>query len=365
MKQFFITAALMAFSLTAMAQDYNVNRTPLHQKMLHLDRQQQRKLPKIDQYQTLACDFHIHTVFSDGEVWPTIRVKEAWQEGLDVIAITDHLTEKPYKKNVVGGPNTPYELAKPEADKLGVVLIHATEITRSKPTGGHLNALFITDAEKMLVEKTEDAVQAAVDQGGVIIWNHPGWAIDTCQMFDVNRKLIEQGKIHAVEVFNEAEWYPRALSWVTDFKLSPVAASDVHGLSRDQYRLSATEYRPVTLVFATDRSQEAIKKAILERRTLAYFNHSLAGETALLEKFFQASIDVQKVSSTEKNTLYMIDNNSEIPYELQLEDGSLLTLEANTNTKVELPIKTTSMKVNVRNLHTYEHKTLLTELKVK
>ena len=25
-------------------------------------------------YQTLACDLHMHTVFSDGLVWPTVRV---------------------------------------------------------------------------------------------------------------------------------------------------------------------------------------------------------------------------------------------------------------------------------------------------
>ena len=35
-------------------------------------------LPQIDDYQLLKCDFHIHTIFSDGIVWPSLRVQEAW-----------------------------------------------------------------------------------------------------------------------------------------------------------------------------------------------------------------------------------------------------------------------------------------------
>ena len=44
-------------------------------------------IPDLDNYQTLKCDFHMHTVFSDGLVWPTVRVDEAYAEGLDAIAI--------------------------------------------------------------------------------------------------------------------------------------------------------------------------------------------------------------------------------------------------------------------------------------
>ena len=47
--------------------------------------------PDIPGYKTLKGDFHQHTVFSDGVVWPHIRVDEAIAEGLDVISITDHV----------------------------------------------------------------------------------------------------------------------------------------------------------------------------------------------------------------------------------------------------------------------------------
>ena len=52
------------------------------------------KLPDIPGFRTLHCDFHIHTVFSDGKVWPDMRVLEAAREGLDCIAITDHFKYK-------------------------------------------------------------------------------------------------------------------------------------------------------------------------------------------------------------------------------------------------------------------------------
>ena len=45
------------------------------------------RVPDPEGYRTLKCDFHIHTVFSDGLVWPTVRVDEAYREGLDAIAL--------------------------------------------------------------------------------------------------------------------------------------------------------------------------------------------------------------------------------------------------------------------------------------
>ena len=56
--------------------------------------QAQRRMlsvPELPGYVTLKCDFHMHTVFSDGNVWPIYRVGEAWRDGLDVISITDHI----------------------------------------------------------------------------------------------------------------------------------------------------------------------------------------------------------------------------------------------------------------------------------
>ena len=52
----------------------------------NLDEQRRIIFPDIPGYFTLKCDLHQHTVFSDGYVWPTIRVKEAIKDNLDAIA---------------------------------------------------------------------------------------------------------------------------------------------------------------------------------------------------------------------------------------------------------------------------------------
>jgi len=69
-------------------------------------------IPDLNGYVTLKCDFHAHTVFSDGLVWPTVRIDEAYREGLDAIAITDHIEYRPYKEDVVASHNRSYEIAK-------------------------------------------------------------------------------------------------------------------------------------------------------------------------------------------------------------------------------------------------------------
>ncbi|MGB1168372.1 MAG: PHP domain-containing protein, partial [Flavobacteriaceae bacterium] len=48
----------------------------------------------------LSTDLHIHTVFSDGAVWPSIRVEEARREGLDLIAMTEHLEYQPHEEDI-------------------------------------------------------------------------------------------------------------------------------------------------------------------------------------------------------------------------------------------------------------------------
>ena len=58
---------------------------------VHAQHRNEIQVPNLDGLITLKCDFHIHTVFSDGLVWPTVRVDEAYREGLDAISLTEHI----------------------------------------------------------------------------------------------------------------------------------------------------------------------------------------------------------------------------------------------------------------------------------
>ncbi len=54
-------------------------------------------------FQVLTADLHLHSVFSDGEVWPTVHVREAWRDGLDVISLTEHREYRPHARDLSGG----------------------------------------------------------------------------------------------------------------------------------------------------------------------------------------------------------------------------------------------------------------------
>ncbi|HBG87129.1 MAG TPA: hypothetical protein DEG09_08890 [Marinilabiliaceae bacterium] len=77
-----LSGSILLLSLGLGAQ--NVNIVPLDHLLRDIPRKEIR-IPNVLGYQTLKCDFHMHTIFSDGDVWPAVRVQEAWEEGLDAI----------------------------------------------------------------------------------------------------------------------------------------------------------------------------------------------------------------------------------------------------------------------------------------
>lgn len=121
-------------------------------------------IPDVLGYKTLKCDFHMHTVFSDGQVWPTVRVDEAWRHGLDAISITDHIEYQPHKQDIPTNHSRPYEIALRRAQEKNILLIKGTEITRDTPPG-HFNAIFLEDISLLDTEEFLDAVKAANNQG--------------------------------------------------------------------------------------------------------------------------------------------------------------------------------------------------------
>ncbi len=134
-------------------------------------------IPDVRGYKVLKCDFHTHTVFSDGHVWPNVRNQEAWEEGLDALAITDHIEYTPQREDVKVAHNRGYELLKDDAAKNNLILVKGSEITRNTPPG-HFNAIFIDDASGFIEERSSKMDRAAVmktaEQKAFIFWNHPG-----------------------------------------------------------------------------------------------------------------------------------------------------------------------------------------------
>jgi len=133
--------------------------------------------PDIPGCKTLKCDLHMHTVFSDGQVWPTVRVDEAFRLGLDAISITDHIEYQPHGNDIPTNHNRPYEIALQSAKEKNILLVKGTEITRSTPPG-HFNAIFLEDVNPVDTKDLLEATKAAQAQGAFIFWNHPDWKPD-------------------------------------------------------------------------------------------------------------------------------------------------------------------------------------------
>jgi 3',5'-nucleoside bisphosphate phosphatase len=328
-------------------------------------------IPDIPGYVTLKCDFHMHTVFSDGDVWPTVRIDEALRDGLDAIAITDHLEYTPKKDFLPVDFNAAWKIGELYAKERNLILVHGTEITRKMPPG-HFNALFITDASLIAKDSAWDAFEAAAKQGAFLQWNHPGWKSQQPdgipRMYDIHKKLIKNGWLHGIEFFNDSEFYPLVFNFCKEYNLALMGNSDVHGTISEIYTEPEYTNRPMTLVFAKERNHDSLKEAMFAGRTLVYFRDKLAGKEEYAKPFFYQCISVGKTYYQDNKNLYFeVTNNSDIPFYLingVANAPASLTLSANSVTRIVVSKKVTApLNYDVKNVMTGENEVLRVELR--
>lgn len=301
-------------------------------------------LPQVKGYNVYKGDFHIHTTYSDGRVNPSGRVTEAWMDGLDVIAITDHYegTSGLRKTLKVAAPqnggtpiaykaakqlNTPpadfnaiHEEAASQVEKSGLpmLVIKGCEMARNAQTHGHFNALFLDDINTLYAPDMAEAFRKVKKQGGIIIHNHPAWRRKTSDKTEFHEKVYGEGLVDGIEVVNGGTFYPHIVRRCLDEKLTMFGNTDEHGLTA--YRFAAAgHHRTMTLIFAKDLTEKAIKDAILKHRTLVYAGGYVIGDVNWLGELLNASVDCRLVKVDEKkgNRTFQFTNHSSITYRLQ------------------------------------------------
>ena len=104
MKKSLIILAIFATSAAASAQSFYVDAN--NPEMVHPSeaRDVHRKeivIPQVNGFNVYKADLHTHTVYSDGQVLPKYRIREAWQDGLDIIAVTEHVEYRPVEADFV------------------------------------------------------------------------------------------------------------------------------------------------------------------------------------------------------------------------------------------------------------------------
>ena len=123
------------------------------------DESRKISFPDTAEYKTLVFDPHTHSVFSDGHVWPKIRVGEALRDGLDAMAVTEHLEYQPHIEDIPHPDRNRSYIETAEAAKYKDLLVVAgAEITRDLPAG-HMNAIFIKDANKLYSVPNRDELK--------------------------------------------------------------------------------------------------------------------------------------------------------------------------------------------------------------
>lgn len=275
-------------------------------------------IPDLKEYKTLKCDFHIHTVFSDGLVWPTVRVDEAYREGLDAISLTEHLEYRPHKDDIHAAHDRSYDIAKQAADEKNIILIKGSEITRSMPPG-HSNAIFISDADALDQKDYRDAFQEAKKQQAFIFWNHPGWDAqqpDTTLWWKEHTELLENGCMQGIEVVN-GNYFPEAHQWCLDKKLTMLGNSDIHQPIQADIDFAKGEHRTMTLVFAKEHSEAGIREALFNRRTAVYYGDNLIGEEVYLKELFENAIKIENIEKKGNLVTVTCYNDSDLKFHLK------------------------------------------------
>ncbi|PKP23833.1 MAG: histidinol-phosphatase [Bacteroidetes bacterium HGW-Bacteroidetes-22] len=369
MKKYNILIAIMLSAIQGMTQE---------------GARQSFHFPDVNGYQVLKADLHTHSVFSDGMVWPSLRVEEAWREGLDIIAITEHIEYRPNKADVNGDHNRSFAIAKEQADKAGILVIPGSEITRKMPPG-HFNALFITDANKLEVPDWKEAFREARRQGAFIFWNHPGWKAqqpDSARWMPEHQMLFDSGYMEGIEIANYEEWYPSALRWALNRNLTLLGNSDIHGAIYQQYEVHKGKHRPITLIFAKNSTLTEIHEALKQRRTAVLFDGMVIGREEWLTPMIKSTIEVNPYpsASTESRITMVLENKSDLDVMLYPTPQSIakgviypVAIPARSKVLLSLRLKDDEMKampshtvqMTVKDWYTKENTTLTMDLTFK
>ena len=108
-------------------------------------------------------------------------------------------------------------------------------------------------------------------------------------------KLYESKWLHGIEVANGDNYYPEAHKWCLEKKLTMMANSDIHAPSLIT-KTTPENHRTITLVFAKERTLEAVRQAFGKGRTAVWYKNRLIGKDDWLDAIFRASVKVVSVT---------------------------------------------------------------------
>ena len=352
MKRLLAIAVLALIALNTSAQFYTTQ--DFEHAIRFFNRPAERReiiLPTIDGYRLYKADFHTHTIYSDGDVTPRQRVREAWYDGLDIIAITDHLEIRTYEKFMLK-VLAPYSTGKPfkyqhagiankkdksypvmanlnaaydeavyytERENLPIMVVRGTEIWRNTKSIGEFNALFLKDINAICHEDLFESFRRVKEQGGVIMHNHPGYTRTTTAIAEGEQeRAYSEGWIDGVEAVNSTTLYPDIISRCIDRNLFIAANTDAHRPTSHDWPAGGEFFRTMTFIMAKSCTEEDIKEALKAGRTIGYVANNLVGSEKHLAAFINEAVTCRVVAENRKKgeVTYSLTNCCSVPFVL-------------------------------------------------
>lgn len=372
--------------------------------------------PDTEKYKVIVADLHTHSVFSDGAVWPNVRVEEAVRDGIDLLAITEHLEYQPHIDDIPHPDrNRSFDIAEDIAKNKDLTVINGAEITRMFPPG-HINAIFIEDANKLIyldeakiseakeilkevpeesltnyedLSWLEDAALASLwpvksaliearNQNAFTFWNHPAWSseefIGQPMLREIHKEFFRDNLLHGIEVANGDGYSEEAFRIALEYGLTVLGTSDVHGLIDWDYPSSIGAHRPVTLILSESNSSDAIKSSLFSGKTVVWFKNNLIGLENNILELTNSYLKAKKVEILENSDIARveIENVSDMRFIIQVLDQSSVVNESNlieiapnekTVLQIDNGIDKGSLDVKILNAFIAPNKNLLTTLK--
>ena len=250
----------------------------------------------------ISSDLHIHTVFSDGAVWPTIRVDEAIRDSIDLISLTEHLEYQSHLSDIPHtNRNRSFQIAGGYVQNRPLAVVHGTEITKPMPPG-HFNAIFIQDANKFFDDNKEPlkfikGIKEANNQEAFVFWNHPMWEANRSdgivKLDPIHQEIIDKKLLHGIEVVNFDTFSEEAMQIALENNLTMMGTSDVHILIAWDFNIEKESFhRPITFIMSKNRTMNSIRDALFNGDTFIWYRDLIIGKSNNLKQVIDNNLEV-------------------------------------------------------------------------
>jgi hypothetical protein len=250
----------------------------------------------------ISSDLHIHSVFSDGSVWPTIRVDEAVRDSIDLISLTEHLEYQSHSSDIPHtNRNRSFQIAGGYVQKKPLAVVHGTEITKPMPPG-HFNAIFIQDANKFFDKNKKplnfiNGIKEANNQGAFVFWNHPMWEANRsdgiAKLDPIHEEVIDKKLLHGIEVVNFDTFSEEAMQIALDNELTMMGTSDVHVLIEWDFNIEKESFhRPITFIMSKNRTIKSISDALFNGDTFIWYRDLIIGKSSNLKEVIDNNFEI-------------------------------------------------------------------------